>query len=83
MEEDIAFYLEEAKDHMDKSVLHTAEELRKIRAGKANPSMLNGIMVMYYGTPTPINQVASVNTPDARTIMVKPWEKTILSEIEK
>ncbi|UZR95880.1 ribosome recycling factor [Chondrinema litorale] len=83
MEEDIAFYLEEAKDHMDKSVLHTEEELRKIRAGKANPSMLNGLMVMYYGTPTPINQVASVNTPDARTIMVKPWEKTILSEIEK
>ena len=83
MEEDIVFYLEEAKDHMEKSILHTEEELRKIRAGKANPNMLSGIMVEYYGTPTPINQVASVNTPDARTIMIKPWEKTILAEIEK
>ncbi|MEM1134793.1 MAG: ribosome recycling factor [Bacteroidota bacterium] len=81
--EEIEFYLEEAKDHMEKSVHHTEEELRKIRAGKASPNMLDGIMVEYYGTPTPINQVASVNTPDARTIMVKPWEKTILGEIEK
>jgi ribosome recycling factor len=83
MDEDITLYLDEAKDHMNKSLHHTEEELRKIRAGKAAPNMLDGVMVEYYGTPTPINQVASVNTPDARTIMVKPWEKTILLEIEK
>jgi len=83
MQEDIALYLDDAKDHMQKSLHHTEEELRKIRAGKASPAMLDGIMVEYYGAPTPINQVASVNTPDARTIMVKPWEKTILGEIEK
>ena len=83
MDEEIALYLEDAKDHMEKSLHHTEIELKKIRAGKATPSMLDGVMVEYYGSPTPINQVASVNTPDARTIMVKPWEKTILPEIEK
>ncbi len=83
MQEDISLHLDDAEDHMQKSLHHTEEELRKIRAGKASPAMLDGVMVEYYGAPTPINQVASVNTPDARTIMVKPWEKTILAEIEK
>ena len=68
---------------MDKSVNHTSQVLAKIRAGKAMPNMLDGILVEYYGNPTPINQVASVNTPDARTLMIKPWEKTILHDIEK
>ncbi|HYG41086.1 MAG TPA: ribosome recycling factor [Cytophagales bacterium] len=81
--EEIQFYLEDAKDSMDKSLKHTASEFTKIRAGKANPSMLDGIMVQYYGAPTPLNQVASVNTPDARSIVIKPFEKKLISEIEK
>lgn len=81
--EEIEMFLEEAKELMDKSVNHTQHELSKIRAGKAMPNMLDGLMVEYYGTPTPINQVASVTTPDARTLAVKPWEKGMIGEIEK
>ena len=81
--EDLEFYLEEAKDHMEKSLHHVSHALAKIRAGRALPSMLDGLMVDYYGNPTPINQVASVNSPDARTLAIKPWEKTMLAEIEK
>jgi ribosome recycling factor len=81
--EDLEFYLEEAKDHMEKSLHHVSHSLAKIRAGRAMPSMLDGLMVDYYGNPTPINQVASINTPDARTLAIKPWEKTILTDIEK
>ncbi|MEM9327636.1 MAG: ribosome recycling factor [Bacteroidota bacterium] len=81
--EEIEFYLDHAKESMDKSISHTAGELAKIRAGKATPAMLDGLSVEYYGTPTPLNQVASVNTPDARTIMIKPWEKSTIAEIEK
>ncbi len=81
--EELEFYLEEAKDHMEKSLHHVSHMLAKIRAGRAMPSMLDGIMVEYYGNPTPINQVASVNTPDAKTLAIKPWEKTMISEIEK
>lgn len=68
---------------MDKTVEHTSQELSKIRAGKAMPSMLDGLMVDYYGAPTPINQVASITAPDARTIAVKPWEKNVIPDIEK
>ena len=81
--EELEFYLEEAQDHMEKSLSHVSHALAKIRAGRAMPSMLDGLMVEYYGNPTPINQVASVNTPDAKTLAIKPWEKNILSEIEK
>ena len=81
--EELEFYLEEAKDHMEKSLNHVSHALAKIRAGRAMPSMLDGLMVEYYGNPTPINQVASINTPDARTLSIKPWEKTMLAEIEK
>jgi len=81
--EDLEIYLEEAKDHMEKSLHHVSHALAKIRAGRAMPSMLDGLMVDYYGNPTPINQVASVNTPDAKTLAIKPWEKTLLAEIEK
>jgi ribosome recycling factor len=81
--EDIDFYLEHAKELMDKSVEHAASELSKIRAGKAMPNMLDGIEVDYYGSRTPLNQVASVNTPDARTLVIKPWEKNMLGEIER
>lgn len=81
--EDLEFYLEEAKDHMEKSLHHVSHALAKIRAGRALPSMLDGLMVDYYGSQTPINQVASVNSPDAKTLAIKPWEKTMLAEIEK
>lgn len=81
--EELEFYIEEAKDHMEKSVHHLANVLTKIRAGRAMPNMLDGLMVEYYGNPTPINQVASINTPDAKTLAIKPWEKSMISEIEK
>lgn len=81
--EDLEFYLEEAKDHMEKSVHHVSVALAKIRAGRAMPGMLDGLMVDYYGSPTPISQVASVNTPDAKTLAIKPWEKNLVHEIEK
>jgi ribosome recycling factor len=83
MNSDIQMYLDEARDSMNKAVHHLEEELTKIRAGKANPSMLDGISVDYYGASSPLNQVATVSTPDARTISVKPWEKKMLIEIEK
>jgi ribosome recycling factor len=69
--------------HMEKAISHLESELARIRAGKANPSMLDNIQVDYYGNNTPLNQVANVNTPDARTIMIQPWEKGMLGPIEK
>jgi ribosome recycling factor len=68
---------------MNKAILHLESELTKIRAGKANPGMLEGIMVDYYGNPTPLNQVANISIMDARTISLQPWEKTMLQPIEK
>jgi len=81
--DELDLYLEEAKDLMTKALNHLAAELTKIRAGKANPSMLDGVMVSYYGAMTPLNQVASMTAPDARSIFVRPWEKGIIPEIEK
>lgn len=81
--EEIELYLEEAKELMEKAILHVNFAFGKIRAGKATPGMLDGIMVEYYGNPTPLNQVSSINTPDARSIIIKPWEKNIIPEIEK
>lgn len=81
--EELELYLEEAKDLMSKALNHVAHELTKIRAGKANPSMLDGILVSYYGAMSPINQVSSMTAPDARTIMIKPWEKSLIHEIER
>lgn len=81
--EEIQLQLEETKELMQKAVDHTSAELLKIRAGKAMPNLLDGIMVSYYGTPTPLQQVASVTTPDARTLSIKPWERTLISEIER
>lgn len=81
--EELELYLEEAKEHMDKSIHHLSHALAKIRAGRAMPNMLDGLMVEYYGNPTPISQVASVNTPDARSLVIKPWEKNMLPLIEK
>ena len=81
MHEAIDMALEEAKDQMEKALERLAGELRKVRAGKAHPSMLEGVKLDYYGTLTPISQVANVNTTDARTIIVQPWEKTMLDDI--
>jgi ribosome recycling factor len=83
MNELISLQLEESTELMQKAVLHTENELTKIRAGKAMPSMLDGISVDYYGTSTPLSQVANINTPDARTLVVQPWEKNMLTVIEK
>jgi ribosome recycling factor len=81
--EELELYLDEARDLMTKALNHLASELTKIRAGKANPAMLDGIVVSYYGTTTPLNQVSSMTTPDARTIFIRPWEKGLIQEIEK
>jgi ribosome recycling factor len=83
MSELIKKQVNDARAAMDKAIDHAEGELQKIRAGKASPSMLDDVMVDYYGSPTPLNQVGSVNTPDARTIVIQPWEKSLLSGIEK
>ena len=83
MTEEIKFVLDNAREQMEKAVSHLEAELVKVRAGKASPTMLEGIMVDYYGTKTPLNQVASVNTGDSRTLVIQPWEKSMLTPIEK
>ncbi|NND61934.1 MAG: ribosome recycling factor [Flavobacteriaceae bacterium] len=83
MDEEIKFILDSTKESMDKAILHLEKKLVNIRAGKASPSMLSGVMVDYYGSPTPLNQVANVNTPDGMTISIQPWEKALIPEIEK
>jgi len=82
MDEDVKFILEATKESMDGAIVHLEKALVKIRAGKANPSMLSTVMVDYYGSQTPLSQVSNINTPDARTLSVQPWEKNMLSEIE-
>ena len=72
-----------AKDKMNKAVAHLEEELRNFKAGKANPAIFNSVMVDYYGSATPLPQVASINTPDAKTIIIQPWEKKMIPTIEK
>ena len=68
--------LDEAKNNMQGAIKHLEAELTKVRAGKANPAMLDGIKVDYYGTPTLISQIANISTPDPRNITIQPWEKT-------
>jgi ribosome recycling factor len=75
--------LDHMQDHMQKAISHLEAELVKIRAGKATPSMMDGVMVDYYGSMTPLNQVANINTPEARTIIIQPWEKSLIKPIEK
>ncbi|GAB3934983.1 ribosome recycling factor [Larkinella terrae] len=81
--EEIELYLEDARDTMEKALKHLNIELGKIRAGKASASMLDGLQVEYYGMNSPINNVASITTPDARTIAIKPFERKMIGEIEK
>lgn len=83
MNELITIELDDCKEKMEKAVAHTESELTKIRAGKANPSMLDSVFVDYYGSATPLSQVSNINTTDARTIVVQPWERTLLGTIEK
>jgi ribosome recycling factor len=81
--EDVALTLELAEDSMKKAINHLEVELTKIRAGKANPQMLDGIVVDYYGSPTPISQVGNISVMDARTLSIQPWEKNMLQPIER
>ncbi|WP_439127896.1 ribosome recycling factor [Polaribacter sp.] len=83
MNEEIEFILDTAKEAMNKAIAHLEKELVSIRAGRATPAMLSTVMVDYYGAQTPLGQVANVNTPDARTLSIQPWEKSMLQEIEK
>jgi ribosome recycling factor len=83
MSEEVQLYFDDAIDKMKKAVLHLETELVKVRAGKANPSMLNGVHVDYYGSMVPLSQVANVNTTDSRTLVVQPWEKKMIDPIEK
>ena len=83
MSEEVDFIVDSAKEDMGKAIKHLEKSLLNIRAGKASPAMLGGVMVDYYGSQTPLSQVANVNTPDARTISVQPWEKQMIPEIEK
>jgi ribosome recycling factor len=83
MNEEVQLVYEMAKEHMEKAVEHLDNELVRIRAGKANVHILDGVLVDYYGTPTPLNQVSNISTPDAKTIMIQPWEKSMIDPIEK
>ena len=81
--EEIEFIIEACKESMDNSIDHLERELLNIRAGKANPSMLASVKLDYYGSLTPLSQISNINTPDAQTISIQPWEKDKLQEIEK
>ena len=83
MNEEIEFIIDTAKEAMENAMKHLEKQLVNIRAGKASPAMLGSVMDDYYGSQTPLNQVANVNTPDGRTISVQPWEKSMLQEIER
>lgn len=83
MIEDVALILEDAEDSMKKAIIHLEAETTKIRAGKANPSMLDGIHVDYYGAPTLISQVANITVLDSKTISIQPWERNMLGPIDK
>lgn len=83
MSEEVAFLFDEAEEKMQNAISHLDRELIKVRAGKANPQMLEGVRVDYYGTMTPLTQISNINTPDPRSIVVQPWEKNMLIPIEK
>ena len=83
MSDDLELILEDTRDNMKKALNHLESELVKIRAGKASPQMLEGLMVDYYGSPTLLNQVGNVSVMDARTLTIQPWEKNMLQPIER
>ncbi len=83
MNEDVELIIEEAKERMQKATDHLEHELARLRAGRATPVLLDGITVDYYGVNSPLSQVSNINTPDPKTILIQPWEKTMLGTIEK
>jgi len=83
MNEDLEIIFDLARDSMSNAISHLEKKLLNIRAGKANPNMLTNVFVDYYGTSTPISQTANINTPDGRTLVIQPWDKSMLPEIEK
>lgn len=83
MNEEIDLIIEETGDRMQKALEHLEHELARLRAGRSNPALLDSISVDYYGVHSPLNQVSNINTPDAKTIMIQPWEKNMLGTIEK
>lgn len=83
MQDDLTLIMDDATESMDKAIKHLEVELTKIRAGKANPQILDGITVDYYGASTPLNQVANVSVADARTLTIQPWEKNMIQPIER
>jgi len=83
MHEELEFTIEEAKEGMQNALHHLEKEIQKLRAGKASPQMLEGVKIDYYGVMTQIDQAANVSSPDARQIIVQPWDKSVLSLIEK
>ena len=83
MSDELALILEDGQDSMQKAINHLENELIKIRAGKANPQMLDGLTVDYYGSATPMSQVANISVMDARTLTIQPWEKNMLQPIER
>lgn len=83
MQEEIDFCIESAEESMNNSIDHLTNELTKIRSGKASPVMLSGVMVEYYGVPTPINQVANIRVADGRTLEIEPWEKSMVQPLER
>lgn len=83
MTDELKKVMTDLEQHMQKTISHLEVELAKIRAGKANPQILDDVHVDYYGTSTPLFQVANVNTPDPKTIVIQPWEKSMLPTIEK
>ncbi|MDR1725487.1 MAG: ribosome recycling factor [Bacteroidales bacterium] len=83
MNEEAKKLLDEAKQTMNGAVVHLQKELVKLRAGKASPQMLEGVKVDYYGTPTPIENIANISTPDPKQIVIQPWEKSMLTAIDK
>ena len=83
MNEEIELVLEEVRERMEKAVEHLEHELAHLRAGRSSPALLDGITVDYYGVNSPLNQVSNINTPDPKSILIQPWEKTMLGTIEK
>jgi ribosome recycling factor len=83
MSDELSFIIEESSESMNKAIGHLQAELVKVRAGKATPNIVDGIVVDYYGNPTPINQVGNISVADARTLTIQPWEKNMLQPIER
>jgi ribosome recycling factor len=83
MNEEIELITEETRERMEKALEHFEHELARLRAGRSNPALLDGITVDYYGVNSPLTQVSNINTPDAKTILIQPWEKNMLGTIEK